>query len=63
MIEGRLEGPLVERGSLLEEKKDCVVFLLSPPEMAATQGNIHLKTNRTFDVNMRVCGVKLARGH
>lgn len=62
LIEGRLEGAVFESGSLPAEKKDSVVLILAPPENAATTGDIHLKSGRSFDVRMRVCGVKLARG-
>jgi hypothetical protein len=61
LIDGELEGAVFAEGSLPGEKKDCVVFLLTPPAEAATAGNIHLKTNHTFDVKMRVCGVELSQ--
>ena len=61
LIEGELEGAVFREGSLPGEKKDCVVFILAPPDGAVTGGNIHLKTNLTFDVKMRVGGLELAR--
>jgi len=61
LIRARLEGPVFSAGSLPGEEKDCVVFILEPPQSADTKGNIHLKTNYAFDFHMRVGGLALSR--
>jgi len=48
-------------GSLPEENKDCVVFILGPPESVATEGDFHLKTNFAFDFTMRAGELRLSR--
>lgn len=61
LIRARLEGPVFAAGSFLGEDKDCVVFILEPPQRTGTKGNVHLKTNYAFDFNMRVGGLALSR--
>lgn len=60
-VAARLDGAVFEQGTLAGEDKDCVVLLLQPDDTAHLEGNLHLKTNFTFDPRMRVCGLSLAR--
>ena len=61
LIEAKLTGPVFKAGSLADEKKDCVIFILEPPEGEFTKGDFHLKTNLTFDFTMRAGAVTLSR--
>ena len=63
LVEATLTGAVFEDGSLPDEHKDRVVFILEPPEGAAadTRGDFHLKTNLTFDVSMRAGALTLTR--
>jgi hypothetical protein len=62
VIDGRLDGPVFREGTFPGLDKDCTVFLLQPKGDGAMGGNVHLKTNHTFDFGMRVCGLELTRG-
>lgn len=61
IVHAKLEGDVFEQGSLPEQGKDLVVFILSEPTDSTTSGNLHLKSNSMFDFTMRVCGIELAR--
>jgi hypothetical protein len=62
VVHGRLTGSVFEQGSLPAEGKDCLVILIELGENGSFKdGNIHLKTNFTFDFTMRVGGLVLAR--
>ena len=61
LVSASLEGPVHEEGSLPEEKKDCVILIMQPLDATTLEGNVHLKTNFTFDFSMRVCGLELSR--
>ena len=63
LVEAELAGNVFEDGSLPEEHKDRVVFILEPPGAAAagTNGDFHLKTNLAFDVTMRAGALTLTR--
>jgi hypothetical protein len=60
-VAARLDGAVFEAGTFAGEDKDCVVLLLQPDDTARLEGNVHLKTNITFDPRMRVGGLSLAR--
>lgn len=61
VVDARLGGPVFTEGTLPGLEKDCVVFLLQPQGADEMGGNVHLKTNQTFDLGMRVCGLELKR--
>lgn len=62
LVQGRLTGPVFERGTLPAEGKDRVVILIQLDKNGSFKdGNIHLKTNFTFDFTMRVGGLTLTR--
>jgi hypothetical protein len=61
LIEAKLTGLVFQAGSLPDEKKDWLVFILEPPESAIAKGDFHLKTNLTFDFNMRAGELTLSR--
>ncbi len=60
-VRGRLIGPVFEKGSLPAEGKDCVIMLIQLENGSFKDGNIHLKTNFTFDFTMRVGGLTLTK--
>ncbi len=61
LVRARLTGAVFAEGSLPGEDRDCVVLILQTTDGAVTGGNIHLKTNFTFDFAMRVGEVALSR--
>ena len=61
-VHARIEGSIFAEGSLSSRDKDCVVLLLPPEQEGALSGNLHLKSNFTFDLSMLVCGLELTRG-
>ena len=61
LIEGRLDGPVCAEGTLPGLNKDWIVLILQPRGESAMGGNVHLRSNNTFDLGMRVCGLELAR--
>lgn len=61
LIRGRLKGSVFKQGSLPREHKDCVIMLIELENGNFKDGNLHLKTNFTFDFSMRVCGLTLDR--
>ena len=61
VIEGLLDSDVFDSGSLSAQGKDHVVLILTSPAEAASEGNLHLKSNGVFDFTMRVCGLKLER--
>lgn len=61
LVEAELTGKVFDAGSLPDEKKDTIVFILQPPGEAGTDGDFHLKTNLVFDFTMRAGELKLAR--
>jgi hypothetical protein len=62
LVEARLNGSVFGDGSLPDEHKDRVVFILEPPDGAAMNGDFHLKTNFAFDISMRAGALTLERG-
>jgi hypothetical protein len=60
-VRARIDGAIFPEGSLPSREKRSVVLLLPSERDGTLSGNLHLKSDFTFDLSMLVCGLELTR--